>query len=308
MSRENHLFYLRLLDTLDRGGQAPLSIDPATGEKVPGLHPGWYQETLVRRPGAFLCGGGHVSAALAPLLHTMEWPVSVQDDRPEFVTPERFPTAQERICAPFSTLAERSFLPGTYFVIMTRGHQDDYTCLTALLKKRPGYLGMIGSRTKVAHTAQRLRQDGFSQADIDFVRSPVGLDIGAQTPAEIAVSIAAQIVQVFRASPSQSGLERPVEEGLRQLKGPAVLATVLEKSGSSPRGAGTRMLVFSDGTIAGTIGGGALEAEVIREAAELLGKSESLLRDYTLSPVGAAALGMVCGGRIRVLLEPLTPA
>ncbi len=307
MSQENHRFYLRLLEKLDREGQAPLSIDLATGEKVPGLHPGWYQETLVRRPSAFLCGGGHVSAALAPLLHTMEWPVTVQDDRPEFVTPERFPTVEELICAPFSTLAERPFPPGTYFVIMTRGHQDDYTCLTALLKKRPGYLGMIGSRAKVAHTAQRLRQDGFSQADIDFVHSPVGLDIGAQTPAEIAVSIAAQIVQVFRSSPSQSGLERPVEEGLRHLKAPAVLATVLEKSGSSPRGAGTRMLVYPDGSIAGTIGGGALEAEVIREAAELMGKSESRIRDYALTQSGAAALGMVCGGRIRVLLEPLTP-
>ena len=308
MSQENHRFYLRLLEKLDQEGQALLSIDPATGEKVPGLHPGWYQETLVRRPGAFLCGGGHVSAALAPLLHTMEWPVTVQDDRPEFVTPERFPTAQELICAPFSTLAERPFPPGTYFVIMTRGHQDDYTCLTALLKKRPGYLGMIGSRAKVAHTTQRLRQDGFSQADIDFVHSPVGLDIGAQTPAEIAVSIAAQIVQVFRASPSQSGLERPVEEGLRHLKTPAVLATVLEKSGSSPRGAGTQMLVYPDGSIAGTIGGGALEAAVMQEAAEQMGKSESRVRDYALTQSGAAALGMVCGGRIRVLLEPLTPA
>lgn len=75
----------------------------------------------MRRPSAFLCGGGHISAALAPLLHTMEWPVTVQDDRPEFVTPERFPTAQELICAPFSQLAERPFPPGTYFVIMTRG-------------------------------------------------------------------------------------------------------------------------------------------------------------------------------------------
>ena len=86
-----------------------------------------------------------------------------------------------------------------------------------------------------------------------------------------------------------------------------MLATVLEKSGSSPRGAGTRMLVYPDGSIAGTIGGGALEAEVIREAAELMGKSESRIRDYALTQSGAAALGMVCGGRIRVLLEPLTP-
>ncbi len=186
-----------------RGRLCCPSIRPL-GRRSPACIRGGIRRPWCAGPGRFCAAAAMLSAALAPLLHTMEWPVSVQDDRPEFVTPERFPTAQERICAPFSTLAERSFLPGTYFVIMTRGHQDDYTCLTALLKKRPGYLGMIGSRTKVAHTAQRLRQDGFSQADINFVRSRWVWTSAPRHRRRSPCPVAAQIVQVFRAYPCRA--------------------------------------------------------------------------------------------------------
>lgn len=297
-------FYGTLLDQLDTQGSISLSTEPATGQKVFGHQEGWYQETLSGKPLAVLCGGGHVSAALAPLLHTLDWRVCVQDDRADFVTPERFPLAAERICAPFSALSTRDFPAGTYFVIMTRGHQDDYACLSALLRKDYGYIGMIGSRSKVALTKTRLREDGFSDAAIDSVHTPVGLSIGAQTPAEIAVSIAAEIIQTFRAHP-RSYLEEHVVTGLRTQDRPLVLATVVEKLGSSPRGAGTRMLVDADGGSIGTIGGGAVEAAVIRDAAALCGGEVSRVADYDLSNSQAATLGMVCGGHIKVLLEPI---
>lgn len=304
MSTDYRRFYTELLDRLDQMGSVPLSTNPETGEKALEPREGWFQETLHRRPGVFLCGGGHVSAALAPLLHMLDWSVAVQDDRSEFVTAERFPTAEALLCRPFPELEQTPFPPGTYFVIMTRGHQDDYVCLSALLKKRPGYLGMIGSRSKVAHTMARLRADGFSEEAIASVHTPVGLSIGAETPAEIAVSISAEIIQVFRSRPLNY-LESPIIDGLRKQREPMVLATVLEKTGSSPRGAGTRMLVRSDGSIIGTVGGGAVEAAVIREAAALCGGSGHLVRDYDLSNSRAATLGMVCGGHIKVLLEPL---
>ena len=255
-----------------------------------------------------LCGGGHVSLELAYMAARLEFDVRVIDDRPEFANTERFPVGKVYPEEFESALNRLGSGPEDYFAVLTRGHAWDTECVAHILRGSFAYLGMIGSRAKVAAVRTRLTELGFSTEQIDRIHAPIGLNLGGQTPAEIAVSIAAQIVQVFRASPSQSGLERPVEEGLRQLKGPAVLATVLEKSGSSPRGAGTRMLVYPDGTIAGTIGGGALEAAVIREAAERMGKRESYVRDYALTQSGAAALGMVCGGRIRVLLEPLTPA
>ena len=298
---EPRLFYLDLIQCLSAQGTCSVYTDPATGEKGYAPFPGALCQELSVKPEVHLLGGGHVSAALCFLLHTLDWRVSVQDDRPEFVTEQRFPHAR-RLCAPFDPLPP--FRDGDYAVILTRGHQDDYACLRQLLRRRCGYLGMIGSRSKVAATAQRLREDGFTPEEIAGVHSPVGLRIGAQTPEEIAVSIAAELIQVFRASP-RDYLERPISEALKAQNGPLVMATVLEKTGSSPRGAGARMLVGPDGSITGTIGGGAVEAAAIREAASLCGSACPQIRTYDLSNGAAATLGMICGGRIRVLFEPL---
>ncbi|MBU5627503.1 XdhC family protein [Oscillibacter sp. MSJ-2] len=295
------LFYLDLIQRLSVQGTCTVYTDPATGEKGYAPFPGALCQELSGRPEVHLLGGGHVSAALAALLHTLSWRVSVQDDRPEFVTEQRFPHAR-RLCASFDSLP---LCPdGDYAVIMTRGHQDDYVCLRQLLRRRCGYLGMIGSRSKVAATAQRLQEDGFTPEEIGSIHSPVGLRIGAQTPEEIAVSIAAEIIQVFRSSPKDY-LERSILDALTAQSGPLVMATVLEKTGSSPRGAGARMLVGPDGSITGTIGGGAVEAAAIREAAALCGGARPQIRTYDLSNDAAATIGMICGGSIRVLFEPL---
>ena len=297
-------FYVTLLDRLDTEAAVTFSTELAAGEKAFGSREGWRQETVSGKPQVLLCGGGHVSAALAPLLSALDWRVCVQDDRADFVTAERFPLAEELTCAPFTELEQRTFAPGTYFVIMTRGHKDDYVCLSALLKKDFGYMGLIGSRSKIAITRKRLLEDGFSEADFAAVHTPVGLDIGAETPMEIAVSIAAEIIQEFRSAP-RNYMEQHIVTGIREQDRPLVLATVLEKQGSSPRGAGTRMLVDGEGRIIGTVGGGAVEAAVITEAAALCGGEACKVVEYSLSNTQAGNLGMICGGHIQVLLEPL---
>ena len=239
-----------------------------------------------------LCGGGHVSLEVAHIAQRLEFEVIVLDDRPEFANEERFPMASRVLCMPFAqALEELGSRESDYFVILTRGHAYDRDCLAQVLRGRRAYVGMIGSKTKVATVKKSLEEAGFTRAELDGVYSPIGLSIGAQTPAEIGVAIAAQLIQV-RARLGPGAV--PVPEG------PGVLCTIVEKHGSAPRGVGTWMLVRPDGTCAGTIGGGEVEFRAREEALAFWLTDERLRqREYDLSHA-AAELGMVCGGRVKV--------
>ena len=168
-------------------------------------------------------------------------------------------------------------------------------CLEHVLRGKYAYAGMIGSRTKVAAVKAALEAAGIAREILDGVHSPIGLPIGAQTPAEIAVSIAAELVQErARRGPAAA----PPAAGE-----PGVLCTITAKRGSAPRGVGTWMLVRPDGTVLGTIGGGAVEHLAVQEAKALWAHGGGpVRRHYDLTP-GAAELGMVCGGDIDVEFE-----
>ena len=141
-------------------------------------------------------GGGHVAQALAPAITAVEFPYIIYEDREEFVTEERFPHAVERICGDYDIWSDEiKVSPQDYIVIMTRGHQGDYTVLRQALKTDAAYIGVIGSRRKMEVTRQRLLEEGFTETDLARIFSPIGLNIGAQTPAEIAVSITAELIQ-----------------------------------------------------------------------------------------------------------------
>jgi xanthine dehydrogenase accessory factor len=144
-----------------------------------------------------LIGGGHVGEALAQLATQLDFDVTVVDDRPEFVTPDRFPTARERLSGNLeSLLAGLAITPATFCVIVTRGHQHDEEALFHLIRRDAGYLGMIGSKRKVRLVLDDLRNAGVDEEAIRRVHAPIGLDIGSQTVPEIAVSIAAELVAV----------------------------------------------------------------------------------------------------------------
>ena len=148
---------------------------------------------MPRPPRVLLFGAGHVGKALADVLHLMALEVVVTDERAEMLTPERFPHARRQLIPAAETAvdAEESDL----VVIATHSHALDYTLALAALRSPAHYVGMIGSRKKNELFRPRLLRDGIPQADIDArFHSPVGLPIGAQTPEEIAVSIAAEIV------------------------------------------------------------------------------------------------------------------
>ena len=243
-----------------------------------------------------LCGGGHVSLELAWMAARLEFEVVVLDDRPEFANETRFPMAAQVLCMPFEeALDQLGSRESDFYAILTRGHAFDKDCLAHVLRGKYAYAGMIGSRTKVAAVNKALLEEGFSQEMLDGVYAPIGLSIGGQTPAEIAVSIAAQLVQV-RSALGPNMVKPPRE--------PGVLCTIVEKHGSAPRGVGTWMLVHPDGSCAGTIGGGAVEYEAKNHALALWqsGGQEEVV-EYDLSHA-AAELGMVCGGRVKVRFTP----
>lgn len=148
---------------------------------------------------AMIFGGGHISQSLVQVLATLEFEVTVADDRLEFAHPERFPGAAHVICNSFAKVLEE-FEPDdkTAVIIVTRGHTYDLECLRSVITAKAGYIGMIGSRRKVKATLQVLEEEGIARTLLYGVRAPIGLDLGGESPAEIAVSIAAEVVAVFK--------------------------------------------------------------------------------------------------------------
>jgi xanthine dehydrogenase accessory factor len=145
----------------------------------------------------YIFGAGHVGAALAHLAAYVNFRVIVLDDRDEFASVEKL-TDADRVVVLDSyddALSQFNFDEDSYLVIVTRGHLHDKTVLEQALKTRAGYIGMIGSRRKIALIYQNLLSDGFSSGDLERVHAPIGLDIGGETPEEIAVSIIAQLIE-----------------------------------------------------------------------------------------------------------------
>ena len=146
---------------------------------------------------AVLFGAGHCAAALAPILHSVGFRVFVLDDREELLTRERFPHAEERICWDYGRISEHLLLEeDDYIVIMTSGHVHDCEVEEQVLRMDFPYVGVIGSRKKTAVVNARLREKGISEEKLQSVHTPIGLAIDAVTPEEIAVSIAAEMIQV----------------------------------------------------------------------------------------------------------------
>jgi xanthine dehydrogenase accessory factor len=138
-----------------------------------------------------------VASQIAPLAARVGFQVVVIDDRAEFADPARFPEAHQVIQAPFEGLMEQlSVDPASYLVIVTRGHSHDKEVLAQALDTDARYVGMIGSNRKIGIIFNRLREEGISQERLDRVHSPIGIDIGAETPEEIAVSIVAELIEV----------------------------------------------------------------------------------------------------------------
>lgn len=156
-------------------------------------------ETVEAPAVLIIVGGGHIGQALAQIGALCGFSVAVVDDRPDYASRERFPEADNVICGDFTkVLSEYPITTNTFIVIVTRGHKQDEISLRAVARSPARYIGMIGSRRRVTAVLQHLLAEGVPRAAIERVHTPIGLDIGAETPAEIAVSIIAEIIKERR--------------------------------------------------------------------------------------------------------------
>lgn len=146
----------------------------------------------------YIFGCGHVSQELEPVLTHVGFRCVVMDDRPEFAKRELFPTAEEVKLVDFSNIAQSIAIhEEDYVCVMTRGHAFDTVIQAQVLKNKPAYVGVIGSKKKAAGVRQILKEQyGLTEEELNIVTTPIGMDIDAETPAEIAISIAGQMIQV----------------------------------------------------------------------------------------------------------------
>jgi xanthine dehydrogenase accessory factor len=172
-------------------------------------------EFIESDPPLVIFGGGHVGKAVATCAAAAGFAVTVVDDRPEFAARDRFPGARAVVCGRFDAAPESVPITGkSYVVIVTRGHRHDEAVLGACLRYGPKYIGMIGSRRKVALTFGRLEREGISRDRLAAVHAPIGLPIGARTAEEIGVSIVAELISARRGGRPHPGREdAPVISG-----------------------------------------------------------------------------------------------
>ena len=204
----------------------PPRLGPGVRESALAAMDGKESRTVEIEPGLFvfldfisaeaellICGAGHIALPLARFAAEAGFRVTVLDDRPDFASPSRFPG-----CAVISedfTSALRSmpFGPSFYAVVITRGHEHDAECLAEILPKETAYTGLIGSRRRVAFVLAMLGEKGLPKKRLEEVFTPIGLPIGSESPGEIALSIAAELVCVRRLGAPAAKLLRAAREG-----------------------------------------------------------------------------------------------
>jgi xanthine dehydrogenase accessory factor len=261
------------------------------------------------RPRLIILGGGHVGAALCRVAANLDFELVVIDDRPSFADRNAHPHADHLICDSFDQALEK-LKPrlSDYIVIVTRGHRHDRLCLERALSRGAAYVGMIGSRSRVKSQLCELAGAGYSKAELASIHTPIGLNIGAVTEAEIAISILAEIIQVRRKSSREEAVQQEVLKTLVRVEKentPAVLITMTASAGSTPRKAGSQFVVFPDGLTVGTIGGGCAEADAKREALNSFDTGFAQNMKLKLTADTAADEGMACGGIMDLFIELL---
>jgi xanthine dehydrogenase accessory factor len=175
-------------------------LKPAQILSIPSRDFPVFLEYLRPTGAAFIFGSGHVGASTARLAVFVDFSVTILDDREEYASLQNVPEAHHAVVVP---TFERAFEGLTidedsYLIIVTRGHAHDKTVLAQALRTNAGYIGMIGSRRKIAVIYEALLKEGFQRSEFGRVHAPIGLPIGGETPEEIAVSIIAEMIQVRR--------------------------------------------------------------------------------------------------------------
>jgi len=184
---------LRFTKSLAADALRPLLLSRAVYEKG---EPSRYVEPLSRAGRVYIFGGGHVGRELVPVLSHVDFRVTVFDNRESFAKPENYPAAEEVIFGDFENVGEKlTITKDDYVVIMTPGHLADRQVLLQAMRSPACYIGCIGSRHKIASTNAFLMENGVAEAELARIHAPIGLAILAETPAEIAISVAAELIR-----------------------------------------------------------------------------------------------------------------
>lgn len=181
-------------DALDMGcgGAADVLV-----EYIQAGDPGDFMDEFNLNSRAFIFGGGHVGLALEPVLRHIDFATTVIDDRAEYASRERFPGSRVVVVPSFAeSFKSLQCDENTYIVIVTRGHMGDLDVLREALKQPCAYIGMIGSRNKNKLLYAKLKEEGVTQEQLDRIYAPIGENIYAETPEEIGISIAAEMIRV----------------------------------------------------------------------------------------------------------------
>ena len=297
-----------ILDAVRRGGQAAFTFEAEGDTYTRGFYPG---ERLI------LLGAGNIAQPLAEFGAALGFSVAVADGRPLFANAQRFPMAEEVICDTFpNAIKKLNITSNDYVCVITRGHVYDADCLREILPgTMPKYLGMIGSKRRVIELLNMLEAEGYSRERLDSIHTPIGLAIGALTTPEIAVSIAAELVQVRREGTDRHGHGAALTmqntdfkflEAVAEDPAPKALLVVYDTSGSTPVKAGAIMAVDENLRTYGTIGGGCGEGEAINRGFHIIGTGMSETMTIDMSNDIAAEEGMVCGGEMKVAVIDVT--
>lgn len=246
-----------------------------------------------------ICGAGHVALCVIRIGVMLGYEITVIEDRSEYAEKAGAAGACRVICKPFGeALDEVCGDPMTAFVIMTREHSHDVECLRRILQRPSAYIGMMGSRSRTEQIRQQMLEEGYDAGKVEQIHMPIGLKISSRTPEEIAVSVAAELISVLNAADPGEGFPPGMAEELAADSG-GVLAMIVEKSGEAPRRPGTKMLVRTDGSFLGTVGGGYAEAEILRTARQMIADGDRRGRVVRITMKKGT---MHCGGEIAVFL------
>lgn len=200
-------------EALERGAVAtmPLAAPDESGVMQA------FELTIESTPQLIIAGAGHVGAALAQIARPAGFELTVIDDRPDYANTDRFAGARCIVGAIEDELARLTLGESSYVVIVTRGHKRDAQALSAVIGSEARYIGLIGSKRKILTILQDLRAAGTSMERIARVHAPIGLEIGAISPQEIAISIAAELIAVRRGAPLPAGSMRLTAEQLARV-------------------------------------------------------------------------------------------
>jgi xanthine dehydrogenase accessory factor len=268
-------------------------------------------EPFFPKPRLIIFGGGHIAKPLVEFASKVGFSITVIDDRPSFANSIRFPEAEKVICEDFQKSFNLiKFKESDFVVIITRGHRHDKLVLSNVIKNNLSYIGMIGSRRRVRGMMEELVSEGCSKEALDKINSPIGLDIGAITPEEIAISIVSELISFKNkgniTSKKISYPEFDKELFLEITKEPSIpraILTILSSKGSVPRKPGAKMITDLTGKTLGSIGGGCSEAEVLTTARSIMRNKGFSIQKVDMTGDVAESIGMVCGGIMDVIIE-----